>query len=38
MTNYGRYLKDGVELTKWLVTFVDTDQWMLTLLAMGTDA
>ena len=38
MTNYGRYLKDSVELTKWLVTFVDTDHWMLTLLAMDTDA
>ena len=36
VVNYGLYVKPGVQLTKWLVIAVDTDQWMLVLLAMGT--
>lgn len=31
-----RYVKDGVELTKWSVTSRGTDQWTLILLAMVT--
>ena len=34
--NYRRYLAPPVALNKWLVTSVDTDQWVLILLAMGT--
>ena len=36
VVNYGLYVKPGVQLTKWLVTSVDSDQWMSVLLAMGT--
>ena len=36
VVNYGLYVKPSVQLTEWLVTSVDTDQWMLVLLAMGT--
>lgn len=33
--NYSRYANAGVDLRKWVVASVDTNQWMLVLLAMG---
>ena len=37
VVNYRRYRTAGSpDLTKWLVTSVDTDQWMIILLGMGT--
>ena len=37
IVHHRRYYKGGsMKLRKWLVTSVDTDQWMIILLAMGT--